>query len=150
MPYRSARSVVRVLYVCGILVVGSLTSRSTSTAHATDLDIHFTQPGGSWFDMSGGDCYFQTTNPDWGPAGPDGVSGNDPRLEVDNVVGFGPEIIGMDQLWDGGPFTLGAHYWADHGGGAAIARERAKLAASRRHSPGRRATIPATTRPAAA
>lgn len=89
----------------------------------TDIDLHMTAPGGSWFDYFD-DCYFMNMGPDWGPSGADGIAANNPHLDVDNVVGYGPENINMDTISDGSSYKIGVHYWADHTGGATVSRIR--------------------------
>lgn len=77
----------------------------------SDLDLHYTYPGGNLFGPLGGDCYFGFPNPPWGGSGTD----DDPRLDVDNIAGYGPENINMDLLYDDSPFTIYVHYYGGNG-----------------------------------
>ena len=57
-------------------------------ADSTDFDLHLIRGGGAF--GSADDCYFGRRTPDWGVAGdPD----DNPRLDRDDVDGFGPEFI---------------------------------------------------------
>lgn len=86
----------------------------------SDVDLHYRRPGANWFGT--GDVHWSTSGltEDWPPAGPAG----NPKLDVDNVKGYGPENINVDTLADGGPFTIGVHYWGDGRAGAVDARVR--------------------------
>ena len=69
---------------------------------SSDIDLHYRAPFGNWF-TSGDDVYYLSMTPDWGGNNrgqPDNNSANDPRLDVDNIVGFGPENINQDLLFD--------------------------------------------------
>lgn len=83
----------------------------------TDVDLHLIRPGGSYNDADG-DCYFATCNEgdegaDWGE---EGVVGDDPVLDVDDVDGYGPENIFLEPNEDG-TYQVNVHYWSDHGNG---------------------------------
>jgi len=100
----------------------------------SDLDLHYRAPGGTFFDsyplcgLTSSDVYWCSSNPDWGSGGlgsPDGNSANDPILDVDNVMGYGPENINQDVLVNSPLIqTVGVHYWLDSGGGITNARVR--------------------------
>lgn len=57
----------------------------------TDMDTHLLHPDArAWFDSTL-DCYYANTNPSWGGPGVD----DDPRLDIDDTDGFGPENINI-------------------------------------------------------
>ncbi|MBT6175671.1 MAG: hypothetical protein HOI23_00390 [Deltaproteobacteria bacterium] len=101
---------------------------------SSDLDLHYRAPGGTFYDSypscgsTSSDVYWCSSNPDWGSGGlgvPDGISANDPVLDVDNVIGYGPENINQDMLLNSALMqTVGVHYWLDSGGGITNARVR--------------------------
>jgi hypothetical protein len=63
---------------------------SWSTPEA-DVDLHLVQDGSLPFDCPG-DCFFDAPNPEWAVVGdPD----DDPRLDIDDLAGFGPENINL-------------------------------------------------------
>lgn len=63
---------------------------------ATDMDTHLLRPSGtSW--ENDDDCYYANRNPEWGVAGED----DNPRLDIDDTDGFGPENINIDVPEDG-------------------------------------------------
>jgi hypothetical protein len=106
---------------------------SRSDGAETDLDLHYAMPTGRWFEIdTSGNCiengsvvWWCSPTPDWGPGGvPDGDRSNDPRLDVDNVFGDGPENINQDKLFDSRGFRLGVHHYCDFGNGPAEARVR--------------------------
>ena len=57
-------------------------------ADQTDFDLHLIRGGGTF--GSADDCYFARRTPDWGV---EGDASDDPRLDRDDVDGFGPEFI---------------------------------------------------------
>jgi hypothetical protein len=93
----------------------------TWTGEDNDLDLHLIRPGGTLGDYGscpdgcseaqcgeftddnptcrsiGTDASFQNRSPEWGALG----RVDDPRLDVDDVSGGGPEIISVDQPEDG-------------------------------------------------
>ncbi len=74
-----------------------------------DVDLHLLQPGGSFFDCS--DCYFSNPSPDWGAQG-DTI--DDPFLDYDDVDGFGPENINLQEPAPG-TYRVLIHYYSDSG-----------------------------------
>ncbi len=61
----------------------------------SDMDVHVLHPESpNWFNESF-DCYYATCIPsiEWFEAGPD----DNARLDIDNVTGFGPENINIDE-----------------------------------------------------
>ena len=90
---------------------------------SSDIDIHYRAPFGNWF-TNGDDVYYLSMTPDWGGNNrgePDYDSANDPRLDVDNITGYGPENINQDLLFDNPGatsdsnfyFSVGVHYFCD-------------------------------------
>jgi hypothetical protein len=57
----------------------------------TDYDLHLVREGGLPF-QAANDCYFEETHPDWGQSGD---SDDDPFLDRDDQLGFGPEEINL-------------------------------------------------------
>jgi hypothetical protein len=76
-----------------------------------DMDLHYTGPGGSpW---TRGDVYFSNKKPDWGlnnTVAADGISTNDPALDIDDVWGIGPENVTQAQPFDGA-YNVSVHYF---------------------------------------
>jgi hypothetical protein len=77
----------------------------------TDMDTHLLRPlpeGTSWFDDN--DCYYGNCNEsggdilEWGAPGRD----DNPRLDLDDVDGFGPENINVDDPQPG-TYRVGIH-----------------------------------------
>jgi len=73
-----------------------------------DLDLHMLAPGG----IFGGifDCFFDNRNPDWGEPG---LADDDPVLVRDDLMGFGPEVIGYNEPV-GGTYSFVIDYFAAH------------------------------------
>jgi len=59
-----------------------------------DLDLHLLHPNGDWGDRQW-DCHWISRNPNWGNRG---RSDDDPLLEIDDIDGFGPEVITLSHL----------------------------------------------------
>jgi hypothetical protein len=98
----------------------------------SDLDLHLVAPNGSLGDygtcpagcdpsfcgelddshltcrQSGTDCAYANRAPEWGQPG----RIDDPRLDVDDVRGYGPEIISLDDPEDG-DYRVVVHYCLD-------------------------------------
>jgi hypothetical protein len=93
----------------------------------TDLDLHLLNPAGSadpdgsvgWFNTPN-DCHWGNRSPNWGDAG---SLEDNPSLDIDDVDGFGPENISLDAP-AAGTYTVGAHYYCDHGLGPSLATVR--------------------------
>jgi hypothetical protein len=83
---------------------------SWNTALA-DMDLHLTQGGNQIFDEPE-DCNYCNTNPDWGTNSND----DDPRLDIDDRGGEGPENINIFTPEDG-TYVVRVHYWDDNGDG---------------------------------
>lgn len=65
-----------------------------------DLDNHLLR-GTATRGSNPGDCHYANMTPDWGAFGPL----NDPRLDVDDTDGFGPENINIDVVEAGIDYT---------------------------------------------
>ncbi|MSP71590.1 MAG: hypothetical protein EXR76_05315 [Myxococcales bacterium] len=77
----------------------------------TDVDTHVLSPGGQMWSCDG-DCYFSNPNPDWGVIG---RWEDDAFLDVDDVDGFGPENVNIQEPI-AGTYRVLIHYWDTHGG----------------------------------
>ena len=88
----------------------------------SDLDLHFMLsalanffhwgPGANPNCSKANDCFFVCPVPEWGAAG----ANDNPRLDIDDVDGFGPENIN----WDGpfsGTYPIVVHMWCDRPAG---------------------------------
>jgi hypothetical protein len=91
----------------------------------TDVDLHFMLDSLANFfdDGSAGlptncskakDCFFVCKVPGWGGGGP----ADDPRLDIDDVDGKGPENINLDAPFNQNPYVIAVHYWCDKPGPA--------------------------------
>ena len=83
-----------------------------------DLDLHLLEDGTEFFEKPG-DCTFCNPNPSWGSAGGE----DDPRLDLDDRQGFGPENINIKHP-ENGKFHIKVHYYDDHGDSAVVATVR--------------------------
>ena len=100
-----------------------------------DLDLHFLhpyatpgQPNGTgslgWFNTPF-DCYWFNPAPNWGSVNPDIL--DNPQLDLDDTDGAGPENLNLALPENGMTYSIGAHYWADHGFGSSFATIRVYL-----------------------
>ena len=86
----------------------------------TDLDLHFLHQLGQWNRVPY-DCHWMNPNPTWGdPEDPD----MDPRLDIDEVHGWGPENINLLLPEEGVRYGVGVNYFSDHGYGPSYATVR--------------------------
>ncbi len=83
-----------------------------------DLDLHLLREGGSFCDCST-DVHYRDCGraPNWFPVTP----GANPRLDVDDRSGFGPENINIDgegpeRFIPDGRYTILVHYYSSNGG----------------------------------
>jgi hypothetical protein len=78
--------------------------------NGTDMDTHLLHPDApAWFDSTL-DCYYANTNPSWSGAGVD----DDPRLDIDDTDGFGPENINIRRP-AAGTYRVGVHAFRGFG-----------------------------------
>lgn len=80
------------------------------TARA-DLDLHLRQDGAEFF-QNPGDANFCNPNPNWGASS----DADDPRLDIDDKGGFGPENINV-QFPENGDYYVDVHYFDDKNDG---------------------------------
>lgn len=76
-----------------------------------DVDLHLMRGGASLFEIPG-DCNYCNKNPNWGVAGND----DDPRLDIDDRGGYGPENINILHPADD-DYTVAVHYFEHNGDG---------------------------------
>jgi uncharacterized repeat protein (TIGR01451 family) len=86
----------------------------------TDLDAHFIRPSGQYGNTTD-DCYWQNMNPDWGL---NGVTEDNPSLDQDDINGYGPENIILEQPSEPGIYQYKVHYYKDRGHGPSLATVR--------------------------
>jgi hypothetical protein len=80
-----------------------------------DLDLHVLEEDASLYEKPG-DCNWCNTNPKWGQTGAD----DDPRLDIDDQGGWGPENINIQTPTDG-EYSIKIHYFEEHGDNAVTA-----------------------------
>ena len=83
-----------------------------------DLDLHVLEEGADFFERPG-DCNFCNPNPSWGQSGTD----DDPRLDLDDRAGYGPENINIKTPANG-TYQVRVHYFDDQGDSAVAATVR--------------------------
>ena len=91
-----------------------------SPSDHSDVDLHLTHPNANhWFD-DWLDCYYSNCDAsvamilEWDvPNDPE----DNPRLDLDDVDGYGPENINIDEPVTGHVYRVGVHYFQDHGYG---------------------------------
>lgn len=87
-----------------------------SDCDPTDVDLHLLHPEApSWFHSGAPslDCYFATCvgGTEWDEGRPE----DNPRLDLDDTEGFGPENINIDEPIPGHEYFVGVHYYFDDG-----------------------------------
>lgn len=95
----------------------------------TDLDLHFLNPdpprgSGDWdWSQAPYDIYYDNKTQDWGE---EGVSSDNPSLDIDDTDGAGPENINLNNPPNTGanPYKVGVYYFDDHGYGESYATVR--------------------------
>lgn len=85
-------------------------------AASADVDLHLVQAGYDLFDVPE-DCNYCNKSPRWSAAGGD----DDPRLDIDDQGGFGPENINILSPPADGAYEVRVHYFDDHGDGPVVA-----------------------------
>ena len=80
----------------------------------SDVDTHLLRMAGGtgWFNTPN-DCYYANRTPGWDVAG----TADDPRLDIDDVNGLGPENINVDAPVMSSTYRVGIHYYSAHGAG---------------------------------
>ena len=73
-----------------------------------DVDLHLARGGFEFFDEDN-DCSWCNENPDWGAGGPT----DDPRLDIDDLGGFGPENINIEDPEDG-TYDVRVHFFKEN------------------------------------
>lgn len=73
-----------------------------------DVDLHLLNPQGTFF-QAPNDCYYANMSPSWGV--PNDIV-DDPFLDVDNVWGFGPENINLQEPQPG-RYKVIVHFYSD-------------------------------------
>lgn len=85
-----------------------------------DLDLHMLEdPDAAMWDSPHDTCYCNKT-PDWGTFGD---ASDDPRLDIDDIAGSGPENINITSP-AAGEYPVRVHYFDDNGDGAVTATVR--------------------------
>lgn len=74
----------------------------------TDLCLEESDANAATCRQRGTDCAYANRAPEWGIAG----RTDDPRLDIDDPRGFGPEAITLDEPEDG-TYTAAVHYFTD-------------------------------------
>ncbi len=74
----------------------------------TDVDLHFTRPGGT-FARRPGCCYYGNRRPDWGLPG---VTADNPWLDRDDRQGPGPEIITLPSPYETGDYAVRVRHYS--------------------------------------
>jgi len=88
---------------------------------SVDVDLHMTNvTDGGTFYVAPGDCYYGNLSPDWGTAG----ALHNPSLDIDDVDGFGPENINLDEPETANQYRVFVHYFSDDAMGATSATVR--------------------------
>ena len=102
-------------------------------AAGADLDLHFAHPLASTLDLdcdgaadpwfsNPWDTFWFNAAPEWGVAG---VQKDNPTLDLDDTDGAGPENLNLvdpeGSADDPVAYSLGVHYWNDHGYGTSYA-----------------------------
>jgi hypothetical protein len=91
----------------------------------TDVDLHLvSESEGGAFHTEPFDCYYENTNPDWGTAG---VTVDDPAIDIDDVDGYGPENVSLNEPKEGYRYRVSAHYFDDRGLGSSTVTVRIYL-----------------------
>lgn len=90
----------------------------------SDVDLHLLHPyAPAWFDTQTDlDCYYTNCNVSSGYQLHWDVPNNssdDPRLDLDDTNGYGPENINIDAPVAGHQYKVGVHYFSSHGQGPA-------------------------------
>lgn len=107
---------------------GDIDKTDTGPEAGADLDLHFLHPlahedvstdgdkdgvPNGWFSQPW-DCFWFNANPSWGELG---NFDDDPHLDQDDTGSTGPENLNLDAPEEDLTYSVGVHYWNDHGYG---------------------------------
>ena len=82
----------------------------------SDVDLHLMRQEGQW-NHPGDDCHWQSKTLDWGrPNDPS----DDPSLDIDDLNGWGPENINLDDPTPGTRYHVGVEYFSHEGFGTSL------------------------------
>lgn len=91
--------------------VSGLSAVLTWSTDVDDVDLHLIHATGEGGELFGdGDCHFGNLRPDWIP---EGDPRGDPVLSHDEVDGYGPETIYMEEPTVGEAYQVVVHYFSD-------------------------------------
>ncbi|TVQ87397.1 MAG: hypothetical protein EA397_18960 [Deltaproteobacteria bacterium] len=79
-----------------------------------DLDLHLMRSGGVLYRRPG-DCNYCNMNPNWGTASPL----DDPSLDTDEIYGYGPETITIEEPY-GDEYTIAVKFYGESGSSSCI------------------------------
>ncbi len=85
----------------------------------SDMDLHLLRPDvdSTRWNKAPDDCFWQNRNPDWGDIG---NALDNPRLDLDDMDGWGPELIQIERPKNG-RYTVGVLYFDDQTQGNSLA-----------------------------
>lgn len=89
----------------------------------SDVDLHLLRAGGIW-NAKPWDCHWQNLEPDWGLRED---KSDDPSLDIDDINGWGPENINLNNPQGDMRYHVGVHYFSDQGYGASYSTVRVYL-----------------------
>ena len=110
---------------CDALHVELIWDQATSAGGSADIDLRMLHPDAVGQDIDGDgrpdgwfdpiyDVSFENMTPEWDSSSLD----DNPRLDLDDTDGGGPENINLDKPVPGHVYRIGAHYWEDMGAGS--------------------------------
>lgn len=102
------------------LVWDTPNDREQLDENGADVDLHLLHQSGQW-NARPWDCFWQNLEPDWGVFGD---PSDNPSLDIDDVDGWGPENINLDNPQLDTTYSVGVHYFSDHGFGPSYATTR--------------------------
>jgi len=85
----------------------------------SDMDLHLYENESVEFFELIGDCSYCNPTPNWGGSG----SADDPSLDLDDTMGFGPENTNINEPANGN-YPIRVHYFEDNNAGASTATVR--------------------------
>ena len=96
-----------------VQLVWTLPCFETSDCEA-DVDLHMLYSDDYQWTSTPYDCFYANMTPNW--SNPNS-NADDPSLDIDNLVGDGPENINLDSPEQNHKYEVGVHYYSDHGSG---------------------------------